>query len=142
MKKLNIYKIVLFVLVMTAAMGCDNDDPVINVGQEEAFLRLSGQWSFGIDGSIAVDGTDVSANYPGFSLSFTDGTYTTTNGADLFAASGTWDWTDEDARTLMLDDARSITIQTLTENRFIFTFSSTGAVRAGIAGNYTVTVNK
>ncbi|MFY0591766.1 hypothetical protein [Roseivirga sp.] len=142
MKKINIYMIVLFGFVMTAATGCSNDDPMVNISQEEAFQRLSGQWGFGIDGSIAVDGTDVSANYPGFALSFSDGTYATTNGADLFDATGTWEWTDEQARSLRLNDGKEINIQTLTDNKFVFGFSLSGATRSGINGNYTVTVNK
>ncbi|MHA7101883.1 hypothetical protein, partial [Roseivirga pacifica] len=105
---------------------------------------LGGDWNLGNGaGRIEVDGTDVSANYPGFTLSFTDGGYTTTNGADLFNASGTWQWGDEEARTIKVDDGKEVTISLLNANRFTFTFSHSGTnSAAGIAGNYTVSVVK
>ncbi|OEK00318.1 hypothetical protein BFP97_01775 [Roseivirga sp. 4D4] len=141
--KIQKYISMMFVLAILLVSACNNDDPEGVSFQDEAFESLAGEWTFGIDGSIVVDGTDVSANYPGFSLSFADGTYQTSNGADLFNASGTWGWTDEQARTIRLDgNGLDITIQTLTVNRFVFSFSFAGATRAGIAGNYTVTVNK
>ncbi len=50
---------------------------------------------------------------------------------------------DEEARMIRLDDGNELTIVTLNEFRFIFTFSfSNGGVRAGIPGNYTVSVVK
>lgn len=139
MKRLAIYSLILSMLVFA---GCQNDDPEGITLQQQAFEKLAGDWTFGVDGSIVVDGVDVSANYPGFSLSFADGTYQTTNGADLFDASGTWEWIDDEAGQIRLNDGREITIQTLTENRFVFSFTFVGAVAAGIAGNYVVTVNK
>lgn len=141
MKKFNLYIAMLFALII-ATSSCKSDDPMINISQEEAFMRLAGQWAFGVNGSIVLDGTDVSANYPGFALSFANGTYTTTNSAELFSASGTWEWTDQEARSLRLDNDKSITILALTENSFIFNFSFSRSTRAGIAGNYTVTLNK
>ena len=139
MRRLLIYTVLLSVVLLS---GCNNDDPEGVTLQQEAFEKLSGSWSYGVDGSIVVDGVDVSANYPGFSLSFADGTYQTTNGADLFDASGTWEWIDTEARQIRLNDGKEITLQTLTANRFVFTFSFAGASAAGIVGNYTVTVNK
>ena len=139
MKRLVIYPLILSLLIVS---GCKDDDPVGATLQQLAFEKLSGSWTFGADGSIEVDGVDVSANYPGFSLSFANGTYQTTNAADLFDASGTWEWVDTEARQIRLNDGKEITIQTLTLNQFVFTFTFAGASAAGIAGNYTVTVNK
>ncbi len=86
-------------------------------------------------------------NYPGFNLSFTDGAYNTSNAGDLFKAIGTWDWSDEDAQGILLDDGKLITIVDLTENRFVFSFQFSGSggqanLIDGTSGNYVITVNK
>lgn len=141
MKTNRIYMLILAVAMV--ALSCKSDDPDVPNAKELAFEKLSGQWGLGQTGSIKVDGSNVSPNYPGFALSFTDGGYTTTNAGDLFNASGTWEWTDEDAQTLTLDDGKLIMINSLTTTEFIFSFTkSEGSVRAGIEGNYVVTVIK
>ncbi len=131
------------ILAAIIMMGCNNDDPLAPTLNELAYEKLAGQWSIAQFGSIKVDGADVSANYPGFSLSFTEGGYTTTNGGDLFSASGTWEWLGEEGNQVALDDGKEITLTSLTLSRFVFTFTkSDGPVRAGIAGNYVVTVTR
>ncbi len=98
-------------------------------------------------GTVIVDGQDVSANFIGFSLSFTDGQYNTTGAEDLFSATGTWAWVDEDAQQLLLDDGKQITILELTETifRFSFIFNATGGEAnsaEGISGSYIITLNR
>lgn len=145
MKKINyIGSIALFVCLSLLCSCGGDDDPT---AQELAFEKLSGTWSLSSGGSIVIDGQDASLNFSGFSFSFTNGTYSTANAGDLFRASGTWTWQDEEAQRLSIDDGKSITITSLTENQFVFTFTSngTGGVAnsgEGIAGNYTITVNK
>ena len=56
-------------------------------------------------------------------------------------------WLDDTAGTITLDDNKAITIVTLTESQFVFSFSFAGTGGTpngidGIAGNYTITVNK
>tara|TARA_Y100000588_G_C13713909_1_gene694200 strand:- start:48 stop:494 length:447 start_codon:yes stop_codon:yes gene_type:complete len=148
MKRISILIILAFVVVLSSCK--DDDVPSAPNARERAFEVLGGDWNLGNGaGRIEVDGTDVSANYPGFTLSFTDGGYTTTNGADLFNASGTWQWGDEEARTIKVDDGKEVTISLLNANRFTFTFSHAGGSSAnrtntsnGIEGNYTISVVK
>lgn len=145
MKKTNyIYSIALFISLLGLSACGGEDDPT---AQELAFAKLSGSWNLTNGGSVVIDGQDASLNFSGFSFSFTDGTYTTANAGDLFRATGTWIWQDEDAQRLSIDDGKSITIVNLTENQFVFTFTSDGAGGVansgeGIAGNYTITVIK
>ena len=142
MKRISILIILAFVVVLSSCK--DDDVPSGPNAKERAFEVLAGNWDLGNGaGRIEVDGTDVSANYPGFSLSFTDGGYTTTNGADLFNANGTWEWGDDEAKTIKVDDGKEVTIVLLNANRFTFTFNHSGTnSAAGIAGNYTVSVVK
>ncbi|MBO3700595.1 hypothetical protein [Roseivirga sp. E12] len=129
----------LIITVSIVGCGSGTTDPSL---QDLAFEKLAGSWSMPANGGVLLDGQDVSLNYPGFSLSFTDGGYQTTNGGDLFRASGTWTWTNENAQTLTLDTGEEVTIQNLTETQFRFTFFHQGSVAAGIRGNYTINVNK
>lgn len=144
MKKTKYIYIVVFIGLLGFCACGGNDDPT---AQELAFEKLSGSWSLSNGGSVVIDGQDASLNFSGFSFSFTDGSYNTANAGDLFRATGTWTWADEAAQRISVDDGKSITIVTLTEQQFVFTFASdgTGGVAnsgEGIAGNYTITVNK
>ena len=130
-------------VLISSCGGGGDDDPKEPTAQELTYENLAGQWSLPATGGIVVDGVDRTLNYAGFNLSFTNGGYTSTNVGELFKASGTWRWANSSTTNeLSLDDGKSITIQSLTTSQFIFTFTKTGGVRAGTAGNYTITVNK
>ncbi len=134
------YISILFIFTVVALPSCkDDDNPTL---RDLAFRLLAGGWSIGTQGSIVLDGEDISLNYPGFTLSFADGTYETTNAADLFRASGTWEWTDDEGTVLTLDTGEEITINRLRLNEFSFSFFHAGSVRAGIQGNYVISVFK
>ncbi len=140
----SVYTLLLSILVIVFASCSGDEDPT---AQQLAFEKLSGSWDLSQGGSIVIDGQDATANFTGFAFTFTDGTYTTTNAGDMFRASGTWEWADEEAQQLSVDDGKTITIVTLTETLFVFTFTSDGNPGAanhgeGIAGNYTITVNQ
>ncbi len=144
MKSTRIITSILAVIALTQLTSCKPDDTPSQTLQDLAFEKLAGAWTLGTAGSINVDGQDISLNFPGFSLSFTDGGYTTTNAGDLFRASGTWTWTDEQAGEVDLDDGKMLTIVNLTENIFNFTFdfAGTGGVANGIGGSYEIIVVK
>ncbi|MGW8123547.1 hypothetical protein ACV07N_12880 [Roseivirga echinicomitans] len=139
--KLNIAVLIMCVVLV---IGCGSDDqPGGPTAPEEAFEILAGDWTFGTNGNIKLDNQDVRNNYPGFALSFTDGTYTTTNGGDLFRATGTWTWADQTGTRITLDTNEEVNIVTLTERSFKFSFTHTGGgVAAGTSGNYVVSLEK
>jgi len=137
----------LLVLLFVVGLACSPDDNAEPTAQELAFEILSGSWDLTQGGSIVVDGQDLSLNYPGFGLSFTNGGYGTTNAEDLFNASGTWTWADDEAQMITLDDGKQITIRSLNETEFVFSFSFSGSggqanLVDGIAGSYVISVNK
>jgi hypothetical protein len=146
MKKLR-YINLLFVAMLITAVGCkknNDDEPTPLTELDLAYAKLAGSWSLQSNGSFTVDGQDVSINYPGFKLSFTDGRYTTTNAGDLFRPSGTWNWPGTTANAIELDDGKTITIKNLTQSSFNFTFqySGTGGQAYGISGSYNILVKK
>lgn len=128
-------------LIVSCGGGDDNPEPS---AQELTYEKLAGQWSLPATRGVVVDGVDRSLNYDGFRLSFTESGYTTTNAGDLFKASGTWDWANSNTvNELSLDDGKSIIIQSLSTTQFVFSFTqSEGGIRAGVSGNYTISVNK
>ena len=140
MKKLMICAIALSIFSL---LGCGGDDgPPPETAQEKAFKKLSsGSWGLP-GGSIKVDGVDESTQYPGFSLSFTEKGYSSSNGGKLFKPSGTWKWKDGTTDKVITLGTKEITITELTASKLVFTFTFSGAVAAGISGAYTVTLNK
>ena len=145
MKIRSIYTYTLILaLALFSLLSCTPDDgPVEPSLQGLTYENLAGDWTLGQFGSIKLDGADVSANYDGFALSFTEGAYTTINAGDLLSSSGTWEWVDDEATQVTLDDGKVITISSLSSTKFVFSFTkSDGPVRAGLAGNYTITVEK
>lgn len=135
--------ICILLALLLACSGKDSEP----TAQDLAFEKLSGSWDISQGGSIVIDGQDASLNFVGFSLSFTDGGYTTTNAGDLFSATGTWSWADEDAQMIDLDDGKLVTFISLTETEFVFSFQSNGQggtanSEEGIAGSYVITVLK
>lgn len=141
----------LFTLLGCGGGGGDDKpepkpEPEKDTEQELAFEKLSGTWAYGSTGSIKVDGQDKSLNYPGFSLSFAEQTYQTTNAGKLFSASGAWKWADAKKADQMQLDGKDIVIKTLTDSELVFTFTfrppSERAGAAGISGNYTITLSK
>lgn len=144
MKK-QLYSVLIIILSLSFIMACEgkDDGPQEPTAQELTYEKLAGQWSLPSSGGIMVDGVDRTLNYQGFNLSFTEGGYNTTNAGDLFKASGTWEWGNETATQVVLDDGKIVDISSLAASRFVFNFTkSDGPVRAGLAGNYVITVEK
>ena len=102
-------------------------------------FRRVASWKL-LGGSIKVDGKDESAQYPGFSLSFTEKGYASSNGGKLLKASGTWKCKDGKTAKVITLGKKEITITELTKSKLVFTFVGAGA--AGIAGSYVVTLTK
>ncbi|MFT6970811.1 MAG: hypothetical protein ACJAXX_001377 [Roseivirga sp.] len=119
-------------------MPCLSVKPIALTAQAHVFEVLSENWGFGPTGSITLHNQDVSLNYSGVALSFTDGTYTTTKGSDLFNATGTW--THELVRHITLDTKEEVSTLELIPGIFDFSFTQVGgAVVAETSGNYVIT---
>lgn len=134
----------LIAAVVALSLSCGGDEaPSEPTAQELALEQLSATWSIN-GGSIQLDGQDVTANYPGLTLSYTANNYSTQNGGDLFSASGTWSWAGDSDRLILLDDGKQINISTLTDTDLVFSFqlSSTGGEAAGIPGSYEIGMKK
>lgn len=134
--------VVLVVLGVIALVACNPDEPDLEpTAQELAFELLEGTWRPGI---VILDGIDITSNYVGFSLEFTEHTYAAMNAQNLLIG-GTWDWTDEVAtRINLIEEGKELVIIALTEHLLIFTFTlnRVGGAVNGINGNYRITLEK
>lgn len=143
-KKIFYITIPAMIFSSTVFLSCQSDNAEVLSPQEEALALLTGSWT-ATNGSIALDGEDVSLNYPGFSVSFTEGNFQTINAGTMLPASGTWRWMDETTiRSILIDEIQAINILELNEDRlqFSFTLGGTGGVRAGLEGSYVISVEK
>ena len=132
MKGFKRYVVLLF--IASLFLSCGDDDAPPNA-QELAFERLEGTWELSNGGSIMINNQNASLNFPGFSLSFTDGQYNTANAGNLFNATGTWEWLDTEAQSISLDDGKTITIIELTETVFEFSFQFDGSRGVAFGNN-------
>jgi len=114
--------------------------------QAEALQKLSsGTWSVS---SITRNGTDVTSDFAGFTISFTSSGFTTTNGTGAWEASGSWNWEDPQGASIRLDNG--IIVQLVFSNNDAtltcsFTVPETifniGRTKA-LAGNFVFVLNK
>lgn len=135
-------KTIFLLLFIFSLNSCFPDDTSVEPSEQELATELiSATWRLG---TIFVDDIDRTLHYPGFSFTFSDGTYQSTNAGELFNASGTWEWGSETTiNEILLDDGKVLNIQSFTTSQLVFSFTqSDGGVRYGIAGNYVVTLIK
>jgi hypothetical protein len=111
MKRVNWILSIGIIAGLTLYASCGGTDPVPPVvedtPQDIARANLSKNWGLGTSGSIRRDGQDVTDDFSGFTISFTEsGSYTASGGGDVWPdGSGTWSFTGTDT-----NDASSITI--------------------------------
>lgn len=139
--------VMLFITLTGCKKKSSSEDPT---PIDEKAISLNGDWYLpNAGGGMMVDGVDRSINYPDFKMSFSSDQnggnkrYSTQNAGNLFNASGSWDWASTTKQALAFDDGKTLTIQSLQATRVVFTFNHTsGGVRAGISGNYIMTLEK
>lgn len=130
----------LFLILFMVACGDDEPGEPEETPQEIAEALFTGNWSLG---TITLDGTDVSNEYQGFTLTVSIGTYATTNAGELFPATGTWDWVGDSDAQITTGTGKQITLNTLTSTSLQFSFNKTdGNAVDGIPGDYVITLSK
>jgi len=91
--------------------SCQGDD---KKSDPQDLLRQT--WILGTDGTVTKDGSDVTDEYTGLTVTFAnDGTYTALNSGHFFQASGTWAWQDEAKTSLALDGDFLVSVVELTK---------------------------
>lgn len=144
MRSIHIIRILCVALLLGLHISCKkkkkDEEPS---AQELALEALAHSWSVS-NGSVIRDGLDVSANYVGLQLTFSDGSYNTSNAGELFAASGTWEWVGESTTQLTMDDGKTVTIGSVSGTTLVISFdhTGTGGTAFGVSGAYQITLTR
>ncbi|HEY5691306.1 MAG TPA: hypothetical protein VIS49_07620 [Cyclobacteriaceae bacterium] len=125
--------VTLFTLLSIS--GCNSYEPIIKV--QVIKLLTAAPWNLS---SVDVDGVDQTSVYNGLIITFSDDTFTSSNGGAVWPATGTWVFTDEQATAFERDDGLIVTIQEITETslKLALTWNETtvGSGRTGsVSGN-------
>ncbi len=130
----------LFLSLLTILSACDNDD--INEAERVKAILIGAAWNVE---SVFVSGTDQTSVYDGLQINFSESDYTAQNGGSVWTASGTWDFTDETAKSFLRDDGLSVSIVELEQKKLVLelTWDKTtlGSGRmASVDGRHTFTL--
>lgn len=133
----------LTVLVLLSACK-DNEEPKPSKAEEVTALLISGTWKVN---SVLVDDVDRSSVYSGLNISFTSTGFTTLNGGKIFPASGTWEFTSDEATAIERNDGLVIDIVSISESQLklglTWTSGSIGTSRvSSVSGDHVLTFGK
>jgi hypothetical protein len=137
MKKIHLVASVLVMVSLLFIAGCKKDDPQPETARVQDLLKAN-TW---VIQSVTVNEVDQTSLFTGLTLSFTNTNYTTTNGGVVWPATGTWEFTDETAKTIERNDGLQITINEITSTslKLALTWTTTtlGSGRnSSIAGDH------
>lgn len=155
MKIKNIKHIVAALAVVSLYLmvsACKKDDPkpaVTQVQKVTAMLTANGGTWSPSTGGVVVNGMDVTQDlFPGFSIKFSENTFTTTGTTPVFLRNDTWSFKDETATVIVRgQDGKELTITEISDNvlKFRMTWDQTtyqGGREKSLEGNYEFTLNK
>lgn len=122
MHKTLLTKITMLTLtVILAACGGSDPEPPPTEAEKVTEILLSGdaKWTPPPTAGVTVDGTDVTNDlFAGFSITFQDGTYTTTGTSPVWPAQDTWRFKDETAKVIIRGaDEKEVTITEITSSQ-------------------------
>jgi hypothetical protein len=111
------FSISVLCLMMVLA-SCGGNDPQSETDRVKDILK-SGPWKVQ---TVSVDNTDQTTLYKNLTLTFTEANYTTTNGANVWPASGGWTFTDDTAKTILRSDGVSMAVGEATTTKLVLSF--------------------
>ena len=144
-------KYIYFLALIAAAItfshcgGGDEPGPDQKAAAEEQLERISGSWDLV---SVSQDGTDVSADYTGFTLTMSgnlttnkenvNGTYSSTNGGQVFPSAGSWAFAPANVGSqIILDNDLTVNYSFSGNNLVLqYTFSAPGGRVQVLNGQY------
>ena len=127
--------ILLSLCVFTACKSDDEDDLPPKTDEEVQVEKLSKTW---IPGTVKRDGVDVTGEFSGFALTFTQNkTYTSVKGGEVFPASGAWEFASGNVNRILRDDGivMEIAVSAKTLN-LQFQMSVSNGMTTGTPGDY------
>lgn len=144
MKKISLLISITSLVAMLLLASCGGDDETQSETDRVRDILKSGTWKVQ---TVSVTNTDQTALYKNLTLTFTDANYTTTNGANVWPASGGWSFTDDTAKTISRSDGITIAVGEATTTKLVLSFdwgrTTIGPGRAeSISGAHVFTFGK
>lgn len=134
------------VVLSVTFTGCKkkNEEPKPNKTDQVKSMLTGGKWTMQ---SVTVDGVDKTDVYAGLTVTFTSSGYTSTNGAPVWPASGTWFFQDDTGVLIGRGDGTSIVIENITQTNLKLDLSwPTNTLGSGrvssVAGNHVFTFSR
>lgn len=118
------YSILVLLSIVAMLSSCKNDEDAAPSEQERVteMLTAGGTWTLS---SAKVDGTERSDIYAGLTINFTSTGFTTTNGGELWPASGTWHFESGSDDTIVFDNGMTVTVTSVSEDELHINFEWT-----------------
>ena len=143
----NLYFLALIAAVITFSHcgGGDEPGPDQKTAAEEQLERISASYNLV---SVSQDGTDVTGDYTGFTLTMSgsltaneenvNGTYSSTNGGQVFPASGSWAFAPANVNSqIVLDNDLTVNYSFSGNNLvLVYTFTAPGGRVQVLNGQY------
>lgn len=125
MKTLSIAMMVISFFGIAFLSSCKPDEPTLTEEQKvtKMLTENGGKWNLPSVAGVTVDGLDVTQDlFPGFSITFGDGTLSTTGTTPVWLRQDTWTFKDESAKVIVRgQDGKEVTISALTADQLILT---------------------
>lgn len=119
MKKRRIIGSLIFALSLLVLTHCKEDDPQTETERISSLLQ-DNTW---LIQSVTIDENEETELFTDLTLSFTNTSYTTTNGGVVWPASGTWQFADETGKIITRDDGLQIMIDEITKSTLTLSLS-------------------
>lgn len=142
---------ILALASVCALAGCGGDDPKPTESEKVTQLLTagSGTWTPPANGGITIDGIDMTDElFAGFTITFGEGTLTTTGTSPVWLRQDTWKFKDDAAQIMIRgQDQREITITEISATQLKLTLewpaSTTSGGRTGsLKGKHEFLLNK
>ena len=132
----------LAMIVIIASCG-GSDDPAQPETDRVRALLASGAWKIQ---NVKVGNVDKTSSFTGLQLTFTQASYTSTNGNIVWPASGTWALTSNEARSFTRSDGVIVDIDHVSASNLVLSLNWDGTLGAGrissVEGRHTFTFGK
>jgi hypothetical protein len=133
--------------------SCKSDEPSLTQQQRVTKMLTDngGKWTLPAVAGVTVDGLDVTQDlFPGFSITFGEGTLSSTGTTPVWLRQDTWTFKDESATSILrAQDGKEITISEITNDHLILTlewdretFDDEGGRAKSIKGTYQFALDK
>ena len=140
--KSKLFYVAAFLAFGVVFSACKKNPPKPKTDEELQLEKLTGTWAVpspAAANTVTIQSSDVTPDWASFTITFTDGNFTTSGPADLkvWPASGTWSFAQGDVSTIQRGDGIDINISvsetTLTMS---FNYTDPGGRIDGVEGDW------